>query len=145
MLRPKSWALSCLVASRQSWSNKKRAFEDVNAHRRKAMRVVAGHRLGNRRFFLESDDAFFVVDLHHAEFFRFVDAHFQRGDRQVGVVRLMKIDHLAVVHLVDVVTSKNDDMLGTLLFERVDVLVHGRRQCLGTTARRSAVAAARRR
>ncbi len=89
------------------------------------MLVVAGDRLGGGRFFFKPDDAMVGVGLHDAKFFGFVDVDLERGDRQVGVVGFMKIDHLAVVHLIDVIASKDDDVLGAFLFERVDVLING--------------------
>lgn len=37
----------------------------------------------------------------------------------------MKVEHLAVIHRVDVVASKDHDIFWARLFDRIDVLVHG--------------------
>lgn len=49
----------------------------------------------------------------------------QGGHGQVRLVVLVKFDQRVVVHLVDVVASQNDHVLGPFLFQRVDVLVNG--------------------
>ena len=42
-----------------------------------------------------------------------------------GVLRLVILEHLVVVHLVDVVARKNDDIVGIIALDVVDVLING--------------------
>ena len=50
---------------------------------------------------------------------------FERGHGHVGAGVHMLLEHLLVVHLVDVVAGKNDDVAGVLAADRIDVLIHG--------------------
>ena len=48
-----------------------------------------------------------------------------RGYGQIGLPFFMNTEHLADVHPIDMVTSKNTDMLRIGIFDEVHVLVNG--------------------
>ena len=50
---------------------------------------------------------------------------FKRGHGHVGAGIHMLLQHLLVVHFVDVVAGKNDDVAGVLAADRIDVLIDG--------------------
>ena len=54
-----------------------------------------------------------------------VGADGQRGEGDVGAGVLVLLQHEAVVHLVDVVAGEDEDVLGLLGADGVDVLVDG--------------------
>jgi hypothetical protein len=63
--------------------------------------------------------------LHDAELPRVAERHGDAADGQVGVRLEVGADHLAVVHLVDMVAGQNQDVPRLLLLDRVDVLING--------------------
>ena len=81
--------------------------------------------LGIGGLFLESDDAPVLVGFDHAELFRGGSAaiHFDGGHGDVRAGRDVLLEHLLVIHFVDVVAGKNEDVVRLLAADRVDVLV----------------------
>ena len=47
-----------------------------------------------------------------------------RANRQVSIVLLVMLEHLGVIHFVNMVARQNDDVLRLFLFDGVNVLVH---------------------
>ena len=87
---------------------------------------IAGRaQVGLLGLFLEAVDAVVAIDFDHAEARDFVGRDLDGGQRDVGGRVLVLLEHLAVVHLVDVVAGKNEDVLGLLGADGVDVLVNG--------------------
>ena len=99
-------------------------IENVIAHGGERHVLVVRERRGIFRFLLESDDAPVLVDLDDAELARFADRNRNCGDRCNGVVAAVEIDHLADVHLVDVVSAENGDEIGLEVFDQRHVLVN---------------------
>src|SRR5262249_11427232 len=65
------------------------------------------------------------VHLHDAEVTCITEGNGNRADGQVGASLEMGADHVAVVHLVNVVAGENQNVLRVRLLDAVDVLVHG--------------------
>jgi hypothetical protein len=70
-----------------------------------------------------SCDPAVFVDLEDAEAARLPDGDLDRGDREVGPARHVDVEHLPVVHLVDVVARKHDHEARLLALDRIEVLV----------------------
>ncbi len=66
-----------------------------------------------------------VVDLHHAELIALFQVDGNAADGAVRVVIDVILHDLRVIHLVDVVSGQNQHVIGTCLFDRIDVLVDG--------------------
>ena len=77
------------------------------------------------RFLLEANDTLIGIDLHHSKFFCFVRADSQRTNRKVGLHILVILNHRMIIHFVDMIASQNDQVLGALFFDGVDILVNG--------------------
>ena len=99
--------------------------EHVNAHRRQGVGRVARHRQRVGRLFLEADDAALAVYLQDAEAGRLFDRHRQAADSQIRVALDVRADHVAVIHLVDVIAGKNHHVLRLRFFDAVNVLIDG--------------------
>ncbi len=83
-------------------------------------------RLGDRRFFLEPTDPPVGIGFDDAEAARrLLRRDFECGDGRVAAGVHMLLEHLLVVHLVDVVAGKNDDVTRVFAANRIDVLVYG--------------------
>ena len=77
-------------------------------------------------FSSKSDDAPVLVRFEHAEFSGGLGRiHFDGGDGDVRAGRDVLLEHLLVVHLVDVVAGEDEDVVGLLAADRIDVLVDG--------------------
>jgi hypothetical protein len=63
-----------------------------------------------------------VVDVHHAEAGRLLARHLDARDRRVGAAQHVAPQHLAVVHLVDVVAGHDQDVFRVVAAEEVHVL-----------------------
>ncbi len=73
----------------------------------------------------ERHDAVGRVDVHDAETRRFGRGHLEAGDGDIRARVDVLHEHALVVHLVDVVAGENDDVLGRVVVDDVDVLEHG--------------------
>ena len=124
MSRPKSWLLASFLAA--SWNKQlvhHVGVEDVDAHRGEHLVGLAGHARRVLGLLQEARDTLAVVDPHDAELARLQARHRQAGDRQVGPVVAVVVDHPGVVHLVDVVAGQDQRIAGRGLLDGVDVLV----------------------
>ena len=80
---------------------------------------------GVLRLLVEADDAVIRAERHDAELVRLRNGHLHAADRDVGAAFLVEREQRAVVHLVDVVAGENQDRLGTVLMNDVQILVNG--------------------
>jgi hypothetical protein len=81
-------------------------------------------RLGG--LFFEADDAPVFVHFDHAELVSgFIHGNLNGANGDVGGGVQMLLEHLGVVHFVDVVAAQNKDVLRALAADRVDVLIDG--------------------
>ena len=76
-------------------------------------------------FFFKADNAGFIVDCHDAQFGGVFDGYFNAGYCEIGIRVVVKGEHFAVIHFVHVVAAQNEDAVGTLAFEDVDILKNG--------------------
>ena len=101
-------------------------IENVYAHGRVAVRrfMRRSFRLG--RFFLKAHDAPVLVGFDNAELFGgFGSGDFNGGHGNIGAGFDVLFEHFRVIHLVNMVAGEDEDELGALAANRVDVLVHG--------------------
>ena len=92
--------------------------ENVNTHAGQA-----ALRLG--RFFLELINPVVFIRVHDAEPAGFLQCDFQDRDGYIGVVFLVIIQHLAVIHLVDMVSGQDQNIFRVQIIEEVNVLGNG--------------------
>ena len=115
-----------VLGVRQERRNQELRIEHVDAHGgvdHVRMQVRALRRDG---LFLEADDPPIRVGFDDAEAARrFLRRNFKRGHGHVGAGIHMLLEHFLVVHLVDVVAGKNDDVARVLAADGINVLVNG--------------------
>jgi hypothetical protein len=99
--------------------------EHVDAHGTQRHVGVAGHGRGLVRLLGEVDHAPFVIGVHDAEGAGLFHRHLDAGHGHVGLVAHVVGDHLAVVHLVDVVAGQHQHVLRLVDPQDVQVLVDG--------------------
>jgi len=76
--------------------------------------------------FLETDDAPILIDFDHAELLGGLwYGNLDNADGNIGAGVHVLIKHLGVIHLVDVIAGEDENELGPLATDGVDVLVHG--------------------
>ena len=92
--------------------------EDVNPHRGQIA-------LGLLGLFLKFNDAVVRVDVHDAERRGDLPRHGADGDGAVGLGVDVRAEHLVVVHLIDVIARKNQNIVRVVLLDEADVLVDG--------------------
>jgi hypothetical protein len=80
---------------------------------------------GGTWFLDERHDTVARVDMHDAQPGRVGSRHFDAGDRDVGAIVDVLDEHALVVHLVDVIAGDDDQVLGPVAVDDVDVLEHG--------------------
>ena len=111
--------------------NHELGIENVDAHRGIAMSSVVRRFLGRSGFFLEADDAPILVHFDNAELAGGLrDGNLNRGDGDLAAGICVLLEHLGVVHLVDVIAGKNKHEFGALAADGVDVLINGVRRAL---------------
>ncbi len=93
--------------------------EDVVSHRREAHVLVARHRRRVLHLLVERDDAPALAHLEDAEVARLGAGHRDGRDGRIGLQLLVKEEHLAHVHLVDVVSAEDAHELGALVVDDV--------------------------
>ena len=99
-------------------------FEDIDAHRGQGHIGLARHRRRILRLFEEGQDLVRLVDVHHAEAGGFHAWHFEASHRHFGLRVDVLLQHLLVVHLVDVVARQDDHVVRRIGLDDVDVLIH---------------------
>ncbi len=106
--------------------------EHIDPHGRAHPVRVERRRAGGAvcRLLLESDDAVLVVDIGDAEARGFLGRYQGRGNGDVGRVLLVPGDHVAVVHLIDVIAGEDDRVTGVFGFDALEILEDGVRRAL---------------
>ena len=92
--------------------------KDVHAH----AGLVA---LGMGGLFLKFGNAVVLVGVHDAEAAGFVPRNLADGNGAVGVVLDVELQHLVIVHLVNVVAAEDQYVIRVELLDELDVLVDG--------------------
>ena len=97
--------------------------EDVDTHR---------CQIAFRLFWLliEFDDAVRLIRIHDPEAGCFFHRNRDDADSQAGMVRFMEIQHMRVVHLVDMVTGQYQDIFRIVSVDIGDILINGMRSSL---------------
>ena len=99
--------------------------EDVDAHAGERAVGLAGDGRWILRLLDEVGDEAVRIDRHHAECGGVLARHVDAGDGDFATVLDMIGEREGVVHLVDVVTGQDDDVLAAETLDDVVVLVHG--------------------
>ena len=107
-----------------------------------ALSGLAGHRRGSRRLFLEARDAPAVVHLHHAQAAGVGERHLDAARSTCAPAPDVLRQHLAVIHLVDVVAGEHQHVVRRVAAQDVEVLVHRVGGAALPVARRCAAAPA---
>ena len=97
-------------------------LEDVNPHRGQRVIRIARDTRRIGRFFKELCDAVVLVDLHHAKGRRLHPRDRQAADGDVRLGIHMLPQHQLVIHLVDVVTGEDEDIVDIVAVNDVNVL-----------------------
>ena len=100
-------------------------IEDVIPHGCERHVLVVRQRRGIFRFFLESNDPPVLIHLNDAELAGFRDRDGNRRNGRDRVVAHVEIDHLADIHLVDMVAAEDCNKIGFEILDQVHVLVDG--------------------
>ena len=102
---------------------KKRRVEDVYAHTCQRHVPAAQSGLGPRGLFIEADDVRCLIDGHHAILRRGRERNLDAANRDVGLATDVLGEELRIVHLVNVVTRKNQNVPWRVAAQDVEVLV----------------------
>src|SRR5580698_2450809 len=90
-----------------------------------AMRMGSRSWVLNRSTPIEAYDAPIVVRFQNAESFAGLFAgHFERSDGDVGLSLHVLLEHLLIIHFVNVIARQYEDVVGLLAADGVDILVH---------------------
>ena len=90
------------------------------------MRGLVRRSLWRGRLFLETNNSPVPVGLNYAKLPRGLRRrHLDRGDGNFRAGIDVLLQHLGVIHFVNVVAGQDEGVLGTLAAKRIDVLVHG--------------------
>ena len=98
--------------------------EHVDAHRGQRHVRLVRHRRRMGRLLDKGQDLVVGVDMHHAEARSLLARHFEAADGDVGALLHMLLQHLLIVHLVDVIAGQQHDELRIVALDDVDVLIH---------------------
>ena len=99
------------------------SIENVDPHAGQCNVLASRRRLRLRWLLVEVDDAEFVVQGHHAVFRCYLDGHFDAADRHVGGACHMLGEQPRVVHLVDVISCEDQDVLRRVAAQDIEVLI----------------------
>ena len=91
--------------------------KDVNTHRCKVA-------LGIFRFFLKFVDLVLCLGVHDTETACFFHRYFQNGDCCGRAPVLMELEHRRVVHFVDMVAGKNQNIFWVVAVDKINVLIN---------------------
>ncbi len=75
--------------------------------------------------FLKLVDAAVRVAVHDAETGRFIDRDIKHCNGGIGFVLLVVLEHLVVIHLIDVVAGQDQDIIRVIFINKIDVLIDG--------------------
>ncbi len=67
----------------------------------------------------------FRIDLHDAKLLGGFHVDLERSNGEIGSDLAVVVDHLAIVHLVDVIPGEDQNLLGAFFLDLVDVLING--------------------
>ena len=124
MSLPKSWLELGSSASLSRAGIRHVGVEQINAHGARDFFGIPGRaQLGFFGLLFEAVNAAVFVDVDHSETRRFLEIDLNGGESDVGSGVAVLLHHLAVIHFVDVVAGKNQDVLGLLGADGINVLI----------------------
>ena len=94
----------------------KLSVKDIDTHGRLGA-------LGMRGFLLEFQDAVVLIGIHNAEAAGLIQRHVQNGNGTVRTRFLMLLQHLAVVHFIDMVTGQNQHVVRIITVDEIQILI----------------------
>jgi hypothetical protein len=97
--------------------------KNVVAHRREGARGIVGHGTRIGRLFPERADGTVAGGIDDPEGRGHANRHRQRSDGHVGTVLQVEGDHLADIHAIEVVGTKDHDQVRRTLFDQPEVLI----------------------
>src|SRR5262245_57671279 len=77
------------------------------------------------RLFLEGGDEVVAIDLNNSEMATLTKRNRNGANGKIGAMFDMGRDHVAIIHLVDMVSRQDQHIFGVGLLDAVDVLVDG--------------------
>ena len=92
--------------------------ENIHAHR-----GLGGLRMSG--LFLKFIDMAVLVCVHYSETGGFLEADIKHGNGAIGLGLFMKIYHFGIIHFINVVARKHQNILGIIPFYKMNVLVNG--------------------
>src|SRR5271170_150995 len=106
--------------------NEQLGIEKIDAHGGVHFVRMNARALGFGGLFFEADDAPVFIGFDDAETAgSFLRRNFESGDGNVRTGFDVLLEHLLIIHLVDVVAGKNEDEIGLLGADGIDVLIDG--------------------
>ena len=101
------------------------SIKNVNAHGAgDHLRVVRRAQPGLLGLLFKAGDAAIAVDLHHAKVIGLTGIDQDGGQSHVSPSGQVLVQHELVIHLVNVIAGKDDDVLGLLRADGVNILVN---------------------
>ena len=101
------------------------AVKHIVAHGSQTKARLAGQRGGVGGLFRKACDPQVAVHGHHPiTVSRLLDRHFNAGNGEISLPVSMGRHHGPIIHLVDMVPSKDQQILRILLANHIDILVH---------------------
>src|SRR5262249_49649437 len=91
---------------------------------------IIGQRSRLARLFLKATNPVFDIDLHDPEAGALTSWHGDAADGQVGAMIDVTADHVAIVHLVNVIPRQDQDVAWFRFLDAVNVLVYRVRRAL---------------
>ena len=76
------------------------------------------------RFFDKGGNAVFCIDIQNSKLVGFIHRNWNATNGKIGSSFDMEANHFAVVHFVDMVCCKNDDIFWVCFFDDINVLVN---------------------
>src|SRR5277367_3395034 len=106
--------------------NEQLGIEKIDAHGGVHFVRMNARTLGVGGFFLEADDAPVFVGLEDAETAgSFLGRDFEGGDSDVRTGLDVLLEHLLIIHFVDMVAGEDEDEIGLFGADGIDVLIDG--------------------
>ena len=94
------------------------AVEDIDTHGSLGAVGLLG-------LFTELVNGIILIGAHDTEAACLLDRHVDNGDGAIGAHLLMIAEHLGIVHLIDVVTRKNENILCIIAVDKLQILING--------------------
>ncbi len=106
--------------------NQQLRIENVNSHRCVALARIVRRFFGLLRLLFEADDAPVFVHFDYAKLLcRFMGGNLDGANGHVRGGLQMLLQHLGVIHFVNVIAGKNENVFRSLAADGINVLIYG--------------------